>query len=469
MGFAGLKNTRHLQIPNRAHLVLWIDPLDYDGQRNTTLTAGNHITAGAIKNKGTAGGFCTLPSGNGPLFLKSSQGIGRLSFDGTDRRVRFALPSAAQPNRLAVLVQRADTTTRVYINGGSLAHNEQIYEGTNAAFLSTGGAGVNMLSTPTGSYNWLSVEFAAGGTSHGDINFEQAQPFGSYPGGGVTGNTDITDVVIGAQFDGTSPMNTEFVGAWGWHSSYPTEDAFAEFLAFFLQGPWISHTVLTPTLSKRFDFGGWPTAKWQVHGGDTVVWIGDSLTQGIGIMSFIPWWDPLATSINGVAVTPITSINKGIGGQTSSDMLARFNTDVLGSGANSCCLETGVNDYGLGVSIDTFVSNLQAMSALWTGSGRAANKMAMCGVLCAGEQFPDQRMRRVKAFSNAMNKVAYDLGHPFFDQRSSQQAYEKANNLPPPGVFTGVLCADSQTGIHPNATGRSLMSSVGFADTVVTG
>ena len=54
-------------------------------------------------------------------------------------------------------------------------------------------------------------------------------------------------------------------------------------------------------------------------------------------------------------------INKGVGGHTAADLLARFNADVTWQNPNYVWIMTGTNDYWKNVSAATYKSNMRAL------------------------------------------------------------------------------------------------------------
>lgn len=88
-----------------------------------------------------------------------------------------------------------------------------------------------------------------------------------------------------------------------------------------------------------------------------IVWLGDSITLGVGNGVTDPQcFASLVSSSRGA-----TYINKGVGGNTSSQMLARFNTDVISLQPAWVAIEAGDNDAGENVSAATFEANYRAM------------------------------------------------------------------------------------------------------------
>lgn len=87
-----------------------------------------------------------------------------------------------------------------------------------------------------------------------------------------------------------------------------------------------------------------------------LVCIGDSLTYGYGVTRAERWTALVSDVMNGVEV-----INKGISGDTTGGMLARFEADVLREGADTVIIMGGSNDIFFAHSIAAAKSNIMAM------------------------------------------------------------------------------------------------------------
>lgn len=231
--------------------------------------------------------------------------------------------------------------------------------------------------------------------------------------------------------------------------------------------------------------------------GDKIVMFGDSITAGIG---FGPWYAPWVTSVNatytaagttlvskpaaGPFVSPHragavttspnlaprnyspTIINKGVGGNKIVDLIARVNADVIAQSPTVVIIEEGINDVIGGTDVTTFGNN--AVSLLNTiTSGLPGVRLAWVSCLCYGEVYPDPTWGPpINAINAKIQTAIAGAGGTYIDVRTPQQAYEAANNTPPPGVNMGILTNDST---HPNATGIPLMSTAALAVTTITG
>lgn len=86
--------------------------------------------------------------------------------------------------------------------------------------------------------------------------------------------------------------------------------------------------------------------------------MGTSIT--LGVRSGVTAAEALPNLV-GVSRGLIPSVNAGIGGNTSTQMLARFESDVLAYGPSMVSLEAGHNDPGAGISTGTYSANMTEM------------------------------------------------------------------------------------------------------------
>lgn len=86
-----------------------------------------------------------------------------------------------------------------------------------------------------------------------------------------------------------------------------------------------------------------------------IVCLGDSLTYGYGVPRKENWISLLNKS------GPVNYINKGINGDTSGGMLARFGRDVVEEKPNMVIIMGGINDFIIGSGIETVRTNIMAM------------------------------------------------------------------------------------------------------------
>lgn len=88
---------------------------------------------------------------------------------------------------------------------------------------------------------------------------------------------------------------------------------------------------------------------------DHFVFIGDSLTYGYGVSKSINWVENLKT------FQPLKIINKGINGDTTTDMLNRFTEDVTFLKPIRIFIMGGTNDLLSNKSLSSILDNLELM------------------------------------------------------------------------------------------------------------
>lgn len=87
----------------------------------------------------------------------------------------------------------------------------------------------------------------------------------------------------------------------------------------------------------------------------TTVFIGDSLVYGYGVHKSENWVYKLNLNSN------LNIINKGINGNITTDMLFRFNNDVLSYNPTTVFIMGGTNDLLSNKSISSIVDNIEIM------------------------------------------------------------------------------------------------------------
>jgi acyl-CoA thioesterase-1 len=103
---------------------------------------------------------------------------------------------------------------------------------------------------------------------------------------------------------------------------------------------------------------------------------GDSHTDGgnaagIGVLPR----DQLNSAVNLLrryiqTITPnVSFVNSGVGGNKTSDGMARVNADVVAYNPDLVTMEFGINDCWAGLGIATFRSNIQSLISTITGAG----------------------------------------------------------------------------------------------------
>lgn len=86
-----------------------------------------------------------------------------------------------------------------------------------------------------------------------------------------------------------------------------------------------------------------------------IVCLGDSFTKGFGVAEEESWFDLVSTS------SSHQFINKGINGDTTGGMLARFYQDVIVEKPNYVIIAGGANDFICDAPLSTVQANLMAL------------------------------------------------------------------------------------------------------------
>jgi acyl-CoA thioesterase I len=171
-------------------------------------------------------------------------------------------------------------------------------------------------------------------------------------------------------------------------------------------------------------------------GQDRVVFMGDSITQG---------WN-LEQSFPGKPY-----VNRGISGQTSSQMLLRFRQDVVDLTPKVVVILAGTNDFAENtgpVTLDQVEGNLMSMSQLASANGIA---VVLCSVLPT-VHFPwhpelENPAPRIAALNNWLEAYASQKGYVYVDYYSAMKD------------ASGGLPHDlSPDGVHPSAAGHAIMA-----------
>ncbi len=141
----------------------------------------------------------------------------------------------------------------------------------------------------------------------------------------------------------------------------------------------------------------------------SLVAVGDSITSGASCpswLAYMPIW------------RNITYFNKGVDGNTSTQMLARM-TDVLATNAEAVLIFGGTNDVAYSVPISTTAANLDAMVVAVRAAGKTpilVGPMPRPGVSVASMQAVRTTVRDLAATAD----VRYIDPWPIFDDGTGQ-------------------------------------------------
>jgi len=165
--------------------------------------------------------------------------------------------------------------------------------------------------------------------------------------------------------------------------------------------------------------------------------MGDSITEG--------WARYFDTEFPGKPY-----VNRGIGGQTTPQMLVRFRQDVIALHPRAVVILAGINDIAGNTgpsTLEMIENNLMSMTDLARANGIA---VVLCSVLPANRLSwrPDlQPARDVVELNAWMKRYAAQRGATFVDYWTAMA--DAQQGLPP------ALSAD---GVHPNEAGYRVMA-----------
>jgi lysophospholipase L1-like esterase len=197
--------------------------------------------------------------------------------------------------------------------------------------------------------------------------------------------------------------------------------------------------------------------------GQKVAFLGDSITQN-------GWTNPngyvhlveMAMQQQGRTITVIPA---GVSGNTSKDMIARFDKDVLSKHPDWMTLSCGVNDvwHGAnGVPLDQYQTNITSMVDQATSAGI---KVVILTSTMIGEDQPNPNNQKLIAYNDFLKGLAAKDNLPLADLNAAMQdALAKIRAKGP--VNGNLLTVD---GVHMNGLGDEMMAAgilkaFGFTD-----
>ena len=169
---------------------------------------------------------------------------------------------------------------------------------------------------------------------------------------------------------------------------------------------------------------------------DRIVFMGNSITEG--------WLQLSPDFFSGKSY-----VNRGIGGQTTPQMLLRFRADVIDLRPKVVVILAGTNDIAGNtgpMTLDEIMNNLKSMSELAVANGI---KVILCSVVPAFDypwrsgQNPNEK---IPELNKMIQEYAKENKHIYLDYFS---AMVDNNN--------GLQAKLSEDGVHPNLTGYKVM------------
>jgi len=169
--------------------------------------------------------------------------------------------------------------------------------------------------------------------------------------------------------------------------------------------------------------------------GPTVVFLGDSLTAGLGLAEEEAFPALVATELARRGL-PLRAVNAGVSGDTSAGGLARLDW-LLGQSPAVLVVGLGANDGLRGLSLERTEENLRAIVTRARGAGA---EVLLLGMKLPPNYGPEYTER----FEALYPRLAGELGVPLVPFLLEGVAAEPELNLP--------------DGIHPNAEGQRLVA-----------
>jgi acyl-CoA thioesterase I len=186
--------------------------------------------------------------------------------------------------------------------------------------------------------------------------------------------------------------------------------------------------------------------------GQKVAFLGDSITQfGEGPGGYVQL---IASALkdNG---REIVIVPAGISGNTSKDMLARLDRDVLSKKPDWMTLSCGVNDvwHGpTGVDLETYKKNI---TSIIDQASAAGIKVCILTATMIYEDPANPNNQKLAAYNDFLRGLAKERNLPLADLNADMQAElaQLRAGTPPPG---NLLTVD---GVHMNGLGNEMMAA----------
>lgn len=200
------------------------------------------------------------------------------------------------------------------------------------------------------------------------------------------------------------------------------------------------------------------TTRQSLKENDTIVFLGDSITQaGVGPEGYV--------TLTAKAITAaypdrnIKVIGAGISGHKVPDCQKRLDRDVIQKKPTIVLIYIGINDVwhwdrNNGTKKEDFEAGLLDMIAKINAAGA---RVIMCTPTVIGEKTDGTNKydKMLDEYSDISRKVAKQTGSQLLDFRKEFMAYLKINNAD--NVDRGILTGDS---VHLNKIGNSFLSGL---------
>jgi len=187
-----------------------------------------------------------------------------------------------------------------------------------------------------------------------------------------------------------------------------------------------------------------------VKDGQSVAFLGDSITaQGTDVPGGFVKLVVAGLSTLGVH---ITAIHAGVGGNTSKDMLARLDRDVISKKPDWMTLSCGVNDVwhgAAGVDLEDFKKNI---TSILDQCQAAHIQILVMTATCIQENDAFDENKRLAAYNDWLRATAKARNLPLADESAAYWAALKAAEPRQGNILTN-------DGVHPNPAGHQIMAS----------
>ena len=190
-----------------------------------------------------------------------------------------------------------------------------------------------------------------------------------------------------------------------------------------------------------------------VKSGDKVAFLGDSITA----FGSVPPGGYVRLVESGLAQQgiKIQVIPAGVSGNTSKDMLARLDRDVISKKPTLMTLSCGVNDvwHGpTGVALEPYKENIRAIVDRAQAAGI---KVVILTSTMISEDPTAANNKKLAAYNDFLRELAREKKLPLADLNADEQAELERMAAEKP-VKGNVLTMD---GVHPNALGNEMMAT----------
>ena len=282
------------------------------------------------------------------------------------------------------------------------------------------------------------------------------------PAPDVSGKQDVStlDAAVAAKAttDGTAlktALNATFVPKWKTATAYlagdkvlsPTGDVVSSIAdhtsgASFTPANWNLSPSYVDKVSAPTSFPNWKAS------GNRVAFLGDSTTISHYGANMDAWPDYAAILSNQrIRYT----VNAGVSGNTSAQMLARIQADVIAKAPNVCIVDAGINDLGMSVPFATFKANIAEIVRLLRTAGIAP---VLTTILPQGNTA--LKLPYITTWNLWLKLYAESQGIPILD-------FYPITVDPATGTYRAGM--DSGDGVHPSTLGYYTMGKY-VADTL---